>query len=268
MSAMRGDCRHGDCANPDPRRRGVPIPLRAEIAVVDAFGFNLPQWVSDGHRHSDRHLGWSCDRWAGVLYRPCPSRSVRPRRVFDTVRRTQRQFLPLAARRHLRGLAQPPTRRLHHVTVGLSQVEPLPPAVGPATLGGAVNAARRPCPVTAGEAVLNAPALGRTARRARLDHFLSLVPDWIQDRRRYGIHPGMIRRSHDLLGRHGAAYVVMKGPALPRAAGHHRLRLCPHARTRHRHHVYAGTPPTTCAGGPTHPGMAGPGPSGAGVLQQ
>lgn len=64
---MRGGRRHGDCANPDPRRRPVPIPLRAEISChSDTFGIELPAVGATMTSVTGIRIGtsgWSYDHW-------------------------------------------------------------------------------------------------------------------------------------------------------------------------------------------------------------
>lgn len=160
--------------------------------------------------------GWSYDHWAGVLYRPglpVAKRLARYVEVFDTVELNASFYrwprdatfagwhnrLPadftMSVKVH-RGLSH--FRRLSDPQPWVERLERCQKALGD----------RR-------EAVL--VQLHPDMRRddARLDHFLGLVPDWI----RIAVemrHPSWDDPAvYDLLGRHGAAYVVMSGPRLP-----------------------------------------------------
>ena len=82
MSGMRGDCRHGDCANPDPQRRCVADSPRTEIGCHSRHTFGIEPGRTGCHhdissRHSDRHSGWSYDHWVAyghghAVQRPDP----------------------------------------------------------------------------------------------------------------------------------------------------------------------------------------------------
>jgi uncharacterized protein YecE (DUF72 family) len=180
--------------------------------------------------------GWSYDHWDGVLYPPgTPSRDRLAHYVrrFGTVElnasfyrwpRTAtfagwRQRLPEGFRLSVkapRGLTH--AKRLYAPETWVERIAAAWHELGP----------RR--------AVLLVQLHPAAARDdARLDHFLTVLPDWVRVAVEFR-HPSW----HDeavfaLLERHGAAYCVMSGAGLPSP------RTC----------TPAPTPTPTCAGGPT-----------------
>ncbi|TFV58029.1 DUF72 domain-containing protein [Mycobacterium sp. PS03-16] len=160
--------------------------------------------------------GWSYDHWTDVLYpagTPVAKRLARYVEAFDTVELNAsfyrwprddtfagwRQRLPegftMSVKAH-RGLTH--YRRLQNPEPWVERFERCWTALGE----------RR-------EALLVQlhPALERDD--ARLEHFLTLMPDWIPVAVEFRHDSWHTREVFDLLERHRAAYVVMSGPGLP-----------------------------------------------------
>jgi len=160
--------------------------------------------------------GWSYNHWAGVLYRPGlppAARLARYVEVFDTVelnasfyrwprdatfegwRRRLPEGFTMSVKAH-RGLTH--FRRLSSPEPWVERIERCQRALGD----------RR-------EAVLVQLHPDQQRDDDRLDHFLSLVPDWIRVavelRHPSWDHPEV----YELLERRRAAYVVMSGAGLP-----------------------------------------------------
>lgn len=160
--------------------------------------------------------GWSYDHWTDVLYpagTPVAKRLARYVEAFDTVELNAsfyrwprdatfagwRQRLPegftMSVKAH-RGLTH--YRRLQNPEPWVERFERCWTALGE----------RR-------EALLVQlhPALERDD--ARLEHFLTLMPDWIPVAVEFRHDSWHTREVFDILERHHAAYVVMSGPGLP-----------------------------------------------------
>ena len=204
--------------------------------------------------------GWSYDHWAGVLYRPglpVAKRLARYVEVFDTVE-LNASFYRWPRDATFAGWHN---RLPADFTMSVKVHRGLSHSVGCRTRipgWSGWNAARRPSVTAARRCWCNCISDMRRDD-ARLDHFLGLVPDWI----RIAVemrHPSWDDPAvYDLLGRHGAAYVVMSGPRLPCV-----LRATTDFVYVRMHGpdtatMYAGSyTPTTCAGGPSASGNGGP----------
>ena len=197
--------------------------------------------------------GWSYDHWADVLYPPglpVAKRLARYVEEFDTVE-LNASFYRWPKDATFAGWRGAAARGLHHVGEGAPRADALPAAGSPEPW---VERFER-CWTALGdrrEALLVQlhPAMERDDER--LEHFLSVMPDWIPVAMELR-HPSWDDPAvYDMLERHHAAYVVMSGAGLacvPRATSDLvYIRMHGPPRTRC---TQARTPTTSCASGPT-----------------